>query len=315
MSKLFKIGNKPLKILKYLLLISVGLIMLLYGGLLAFFTLIANYDQASYYGNEVDIGPFDYNSVVTNAEKAGYDVSGPYTRLDKANLIEPGNIESLEKRFERDYRVSRVELYYNLNTYLEFKKDENNRTLVTLFNLSHHDDAGNITPQLPSMFPDDSWMLKMLGLSLGLSETSSKEFLKKLENEAPNQKGFVSLSTKEGVDFPTVYAYLNQSSTNTVIKSGTWNEEEFYRNEKEIGYVGFVIPETTISTSRNSSKYSVRVSSSGFIHAEIIMHSGSAGKEIPEDEYKTVFREMFENLGLPAEKVDEIKFNYSPSMW
>lgn len=310
--------NKLFKILKYLLLISAGLIVLFYGSLFVLFMLIGSSDQASYYGDIVDIGPIDYNSVVTGAEKAGYDLSGPYTRLDEANLIEPGNVESLEKRFKTDYRASRVQLYYNLNTYIEFKKDENNQTLVTFFNYSHHNDAGDITPQMPSMFPEDSWMLEMLGMSLGLDETDSEEFLKKLKNEAPDQKGFVSLTTKESVDFPAVYAYLNQSSTRTVTGPYTWSEyiyeDKFYRNGK-IGCIRFVIPETTISRIHNSNKYSIFVSSSGIVRANIMMPRGSTGEEIPEEEYRTVFREMFENLGLPAKKVDEIKLNYSPSIW
>lgn len=168
---------------------------------------------------------------------------------------------------------------------------------------------------MPSMFPDDSWTLKTLELSLELNETDSGKIIYKLKNEASNRKGFVNLSTKEDVDFPKVYAYLNQSSTNTVIKSGTWNEDEFFRDGKKIGYVGFVIPETTIAQIHDSSKYSIYVSSSGFIRANIMMHSGGVGKEIPEEEYRTIFREMFENLGLPAEKVDEFTFNYIPSMW
>jgi hypothetical protein len=311
MKKLFKIENRPLKFLKYLLLISVGSILLLYIGLIMPSMFISNYDQAFYSGNEVNVGSIDYNSVVTKAEKVGYTLSGSYTRLDKADLIEPGNVESLNKRFKGDYRVLKVDLYYNLNTYLEFKKDENNLTLVTLFNLSHHDDTGNIVPQLSSMFPDDSWMLKVLGLSLGLSETNSREFLEKLKSKASNKKDSVSLSTKEGVDFPIVYVYLNQISTNTVTKSD-WNEEGFYRDEKEVGYVWFATPEITISTSRNSNKYSVYVSSSGLIRADI---TTQADKKIPEEEYRAVFREMFENLGLPAEKVDEIKFSYTPTMW
>ena len=45
------------------------------------------------------------------------------------------------------------------------------------------------------------------------------------------------------------------------------------------------------------------------------MPIGSAGKEIPEEEYRTVFREIFENVGLPVEKLDEIELNYSPSIW
>lgn len=168
---------------------------------------------------------------------------------------------------------------------------------------------------MPSMFPDDSWMLKMLGMSLGLNETESGEFLEQLKNESPEQKGVASLTTKESVDFPAVYAYLNQSSTKTVTESDTWNEDKFYRNDQKLGCVGFVIPETTITRIHNSNKYNIYVSSSGFVRADIAMPIGSAGKEIPEEEYITVFREMFENLGLPAEKVDEIKLNYSPSIW
>lgn len=312
MDKIFEMKNKPFKVLIYLLLISAGLIVLFYGGL---FLLFFGSDQASYHGNEVNVGPIDYDSVISKAGKAGYDISGPYTRLDKANLIDPGHIESLDQRFRRDFGVSRVILYYNKDTSLELSKDENNKTLVALSNLSHVDVPGNFTSLQPSEFPDDSWMLKMLGLSLELDETGSREFLERLKTEAAKQQWTASLSTNESVDFPTIYTYLNQSSTKTVIASGMWNGEEFYKDETEIGDVGFVIPETTISTSRNFNKYSVDVSSVGFIRADIIMHLGSAGNKIPEEEYTNVFKEMFENLGLPAEKVDEIKFEYSPSIW
>ncbi|MCC4768623.1 hypothetical protein FXW07_18975 [Methanosarcina sp. DH1] len=303
--------SKSLKILEYLLLAIAGLAVLFFVGFLGFLTLMTINDQASYSGDTVDVGPIDYNSIVTKTEKAGYDLSGPYTKLDEANLIDPGNVESLEDRFKTDYRVSRIALYYNLNTCLEFTKDEKNQTLVTLYNYSHHNDAGDITPQMPSMFPDDSWMLKMLGMSLGLNETESGEFLKQLKNESPEQKGVVSLTTKENVDFPAVYAYLNQSKTATFIGS----EDKFYRNDTKLGCVEFVIPETTITRKHHFSTYNIYVSSSGFIRTDIYMPTGSAGKEIPEEEYRTVFREMFENVGLPTEKLDEIEFDYTPSIW
>jgi len=67
---------------------------------------------------------------------------------------------------------------------------QNSRFWDRLYNYSHHDDAGDITPQIPSMFPEDPWMLKMLGMSLGLNEIDSGEFFKKLKNEASNKKGF-----------------------------------------------------------------------------------------------------------------------------
>lgn len=303
--------SKSLKILEYLLLVTAGFAALFFVGFCGFLTLMSINDQASYSGDTVDIGPIDYNSVITKAEKAGYGLSGPYTRMDKANLIEPGNIEFLEKRFKTGYKISRIALYYNLNTYLEFRKDEKNQTLVTLYNYSHHDNAGDITPQMPSMFPEDPWMLKMLGMGLGLNEIDSGEFLKKLKNEASNKKGFVSLTTKENVDFPAVYTYLNQSKKTTFI--GT--EDKFYRNDTKLGCVGFVIPETIITRKYNSNKYNIYVNSTGIIRIDIMMPTGSAGKKIPEEEYRIVFREMFENVGLPAKKLDEIELNYTPSIW
>ena len=38
----------------------------------------------------------------------------------------------------------------------------------------------------------------------------------------------------------------------------------------------------------------------------------SAGEEIPEEEYRGIFKKMFVDLGLPPEKVDGFKFNDNP---
>jgi len=292
--------DQNFKILLYILLIPVSLIVLLYGGFAAVLILS---DQASYYGNDVYIGPIDYDSVLAKAEDTGYTVDRPWTRLNETNLIEPGNVEALERRFQKGYRVHRVELYYNKYTYLEFCKYDDPETAVTLWNHSEIP-----TSLEPSMFPSDSWMLEMLGRSLGLNETGSQEFLERLKLERAQQR------TNESVDFPATYAYLNQSSTKTVT-SGMCNDEEFYRDGTKIGYIAYIIPEFSVSTSHNFNRYTLDVSSSGSVSADILMHRASAGKKIPEEEYRAVFKEMFENLGLPAEKVDELEFEYNPSVW
>jgi len=289
--------DKTLKILLYILLIPVGLIILLYGG---FGLSLIALDQASYYGNELYIGPIDYDSVLAKAEDSGYDIGGDA----RSNLIEPGNVEALEERFKNGYRVHRVELYYNKYTYLEFCKYDSPETAVTLWNHSEIP-----TSLEPSRFPADSWMLEMLGLSLGLNETGSREFLERLKLEGAQQW------TNESVDFPATYAYLNQSSMNTVFNSGMWNDEEFYRDGTKIGYIAYIIPEVSVSTSHHFNRYTLHVSSSGSVRADILMHRASAGKKIPEEEYRAVFKEMFEKLGLPVEKVDELKFEYSSSVW
>jgi len=38
---------------------------------------------------------------------------------------------------------------------------------------------------------------------------------------------------------------------------------------------------------------------------------GSSGKTIPEEKYRAVFKRMFADLGLPPEKLDELKFKYT----
>ncbi|KAF5419248.1 MAG: hypothetical protein C5S44_11185 [Candidatus Methanocomedens sp.] len=40
-----------------------------------------------------------------------------------------------------------------------------------------------------------------------------------------------------------------------------------------------------------------------------------AKEQIPEEEYRRIFKDMFVNLGLPAEKVDEIEIEYIPGLW
>ena len=75
----------------------------------------------------------------------------------------------------------------------------------------------------------------MLGLSLGLNETGSQEALERLKLEGAKQ--FVKISTKESGDFPAIYAYMNQNSTNAVVNSGVWKDEKFCRDGKKIGYI------------------------------------------------------------------------------
>ncbi len=296
--------DKRLKILLYLLLIPVGLVVLFYGGFAA--VLIAS-DQASYAGNELYIGPIDYDSVLAKAEDSGYEI-GDFTIFNESHLIEPGNVEALEERFKNNYMVHRIEVYYNENTsentYLEFCKYEGPETVITLWNPNHSN---------TSDFPNDSWILEMLGLSFGLDETGSQKLLKRLKLEG--EKEFVSISTNESVDFPAIYTYLNQSSTKTVVKSGMWGGEEFYKDGKQIGYIAYTFPEIAVSTSHNFNRYTLHVSSTGFVDADITMHRASGGKKIPEEEYRAVFKEMFEKLGLPAEKVDELEFEYSSGVW
>jgi hypothetical protein len=260
----------------------------------------------------VNLGPIDYEAVLVKAADSGYDLGGSMVQLEGVNAIEPGRVEAVEKRFETAYLVQRVEIYSNENTYLEVCKYESPGTAITLWNSSHSDFS---TPLEVSEFPDDSWMLEMFGLFFGLDEAGSREFLERLKLEGAQQQGYASFRTNNSVDFPAVYAYLSQNSTSSTFKYGLWNDEVFYRNGTKIGYVAYLVPEAAISTTHGFNKYSIELSSTGFARLNINMHMGSAGKTVSEEEYLAVFREMFKELGLPQEKVEEFKFEYNPGVW
>lgn len=309
--------NKRLRFIIILLLIPLVSLVLFYGG---FALLLILSDQAFYHGNEVYVGPIDYNLVLANAKGAGYSVSDSWERPGEATAIEPGRVEALEKRFKTDYLVHRIELYYNESTVLEFCKYENrNMTTITLTNFSSGDsplpENYSCGPMELSRFPDDQWMLEMFKLGFGLEEKGALEYLEKLKAERVNHQEFAQMEINKSVDFPAVYAYLTLNNTNSSFHSGMWNDEEFYRNGKKLGYVAYLVPEASITTSWNFNKYSLEVNCLGFSHANILMHRASSGKEIPKEEYRAVFKEMFKDLGLPPEKVDEFEFEYNNGVW
>jgi len=63
-------------------------------------------------------------------------------------------------------------------------------------------------------------------------------------------------------------------------------------------------------------RYIVELDASGKVRLEIVMPPGSSGETIPEDEYRAVFREMFEEMGLSPEAVGSFEFFASSSrMW
>lgn len=299
--------NKYVKILLTLGVLAVISVVIFYGGIAL---LLFSSDMASYSSDEVYLGPVDFDEVLANAEIEGYEVRTRW--MDDSNGFEPGNVEEVAGRFETDYLVSWVGIYSDKRTHLDVSKYQN-VTSLTFTNQSH---ASHSKPLEPSDFPEERWMLDTIGLMFGLDEAASGEYLEALRNETENQPGFsVRIEVNETLDFPAVYAYLNESSTDSVFDPGIWSDEEFFRNGEKLGYAIYVVPEATISTTSSFNEYEIDVSSEGFARLDIKMHRFSAGKKIPEEEYEAVFREIFENLGLPPEKVDEFEFEYSPSVW
>jgi hypothetical protein len=115
-------------------------------------------DSSWYYSEEVDIGSFDYISVLTKAEKAGYEVEGSWPWPGNFSGFEPGDVPELRENFGSDALVQDIKINYNERSELAVFICENGSeiktgTCVAVSNYSHSDPE---SPLQLSEFPDDS---------------------------------------------------------------------------------------------------------------------------------------------------------------
>ncbi|MGB9131072.1 MAG: hypothetical protein WCB90_00430 [Methanosarcina sp.] len=313
--------NKQKAILILLLLIPLLFVLYFFGP----FLIYTFFDSSWYYSEEVDIGSFDYNSVLTKAEKAGYEVDGSWPWPGNFSGFNPGNVPEVREIFGSAALVQDIRLNYDEDSELtvflyEGGPEARPGTSVAVSNFSHSD------PQSPlklSEFPDDSWMLEKFSLLFGLDEKTSEKYLEALKKAAKNQTWETQMQVNESLDFPAVYAYLLEKSDNSSYGSSSglseyptnvYPTEVFLIDGKRLGSIKYSIPRANVMTYNKGNRYIVELDASGKVRLEIIMHPGSSGETIPEQEYQAVFREIFEELGLSPEAVDSFEFFASSSI-
>jgi len=309
--------NKQKAILILLLLLPLLFVLYFFGP----FLLMGIIDSSWYYSEEVDIGLLDYNSVLMKAEKAGYEVEGSWPWPGNFSGFEPGDVPEVRESFGSAALVQNIRLNYNENSELMVFICENKSetetgagTCVAISNFSHSDPE---SPLQLSEFPDDSWMLDKFGLIFGLDEKASEKYLEALKKAALNQNWDAKIQVNESPDFPVVYAYLMENSDDSSYESGlgfnAYPTEVFLKDGNRLGSVKYFVPEARVVTYDKENKYIVELDSSGKVRLEIIMPAGSSGETMPEEEYRAVFREMFEEMGLSPESVGSFEFFASSS--
>ncbi|AKB18351.1 MULTISPECIES: hypothetical protein [unclassified Methanosarcina] len=315
--------NKQKAIMILLLVIPVLLVFYFFSP----FLLMGFVDSSWYYSEEVDIGPFDYSSVLTKAENAGYEVEGSWPWPGNFSGFEPGDVPEVRERFGGAALVENIRLNYDENSELmvficeEIPKnglEEGQKavteTCVALSNLNHTDPD---SPLQLSEFPQDVWMLEKFGLLFGLDEKASEKYLEALKKAAQNQTWDAKIQVNESPDFPAVYANLienrDDSSYESSLGINAYPTEVFLKDGKRLGSVKYFVPKAKVVTYDNENKYIVELDAQGKVRLEILMPPGSSGDEIPEEEYRKVFREIFKGLGLSPEVVDSFEFFHSSS--
>lgn len=270
------------------------------------FGLLVNFpDLSGYYGTRSNLGEIDYDKMISNAKKAGY-------KVDEFNCtigVHPINIKELDERFGEDYRFRLVAYYYRENVSFYAKHSEGG-TDISFYNGDRPD---ALAPFKPEDLPPDEWIVEKFMLMFNITEQESRDYLTQLKDSIGNsQEELGKISIRKGLDIATVYSILKETSTNSNVSSsgGTWIEETFYSQDKKIGVLELIISDTRVILQDNGHKYMIEIDMLGGVDMNI-----RTKEEIPEEEYRRIFKDMFVNLGLPAEKVDEFEFKYKPQKY
>ena len=292
------------------IILAAGLLASVY----ASFGLILIYsDHAGYSTTGSNLGEIDYDEIISNAKKAEYKVDGPYYVNTKDTIgVHPSNIKELDERFGEDYRFLSVTYYYRENVYFSTWHSESG-TDISFYN---EDRPDTLAPFKPEDLPPDEWIVEKFKLMFGITEQESKDYLTQLKDSIGNsQEVSGKISIKEELDIAAVYSNLKETSTysNASPTSGEgWFKETFYNQDKKIGVLDFLVTNTRVILQDNGHEYMIKIDRMGGVDIGIKL---GAKEQIPEEEYRRIFKDMFVNLGLPAEKVDEIEFEYIPGLW
>lgn len=292
--------------------IIMGLILL--AGLIAiayalFAAILISSDHAYYFTSGKNLGEIDYDRIMSNAKKAGYTVDGPYYVNTKQKLGLHPDIRELEERLGEDYRIVHMKFYYTKDSGFSawLPRDYSGETSIYFFN-----ESKAATFQLKNL-PPDKWIVEKFELIFGFDEQKARHYLSQLKDTIISDHK-PKILIKEVADLRAVYIDFKETSSNSTFSLPLGEgscKETFYSGNEKIGTIDYIVPNTRIIYHDRSHEYTIKIDKLGGVMLSIKL---PAGEEIPEEEYRDVFRGMFTNLGLP-DKVDDFEFNYSPSMW
>lgn len=77
-------------------------------------------------------------------------------------------------------------------------------------------------------------------------------------------------------------------------------------------YSKMILVEPSHVSTRDEHTYTIKLDRLGGVSLTIEL---PPQEEIPEDEYRRVFREMFSDISLSPEVIDEVTFEYTPIVW
>jgi hypothetical protein len=292
------------------IILAVGVFIAFYG--LLIFSLVSS-DQANYFTQGSNLGKINYDEVISNAQKAGYKVDGPYYANVKQEIgVHPPDIKELDERFGEDYRFISAGYFYSEKVHLSAEPREG-AIDIYFFNKER-----SYEPFKQEYLPPDEWIVKKFMLMFDLNDQESMGYLTQLKdsiNKGQEYPGMISISIKKEINIAAVYSDLKRTTSDSSNSPTTGEggfQETFYNGDNKIGFLNLLVPNVRIIFQDKGHEYTIKIDRLGGVAPGIRL---SPGEKIPEEEYRVIFKEMFVNLGFPPEKVDEFKFEYNPTVW
>ncbi|RAW46247.1 hypothetical protein DQW50_05630 [Halorubrum sp. 48-1-W] len=265
-------------------------------------------DHASYWSEsrQLDI---DYDAVLTAARDTGYTVDEPYYVGTKdARGVHPAGVADFDDRFGPEYRVFGFTFFPAEYVFVEVWLTDETPT-VTLI-----DDRGFDEFPVESV-PPEAWLIDRLTLAFDISETTARDHVADLREQVAEGTSNPSIDVDASVSFPRVYEAIETERTDA---SGSetggdgWYKETSYRDGTRYATVDIIVQSAEIKHEDGDRTYTIELDRLGGLYVTIGL---PVGEEIPEDEYRQVLRDMFEDVGLPTEVVDDLTFEYAGSIW
>ncbi|MFW5934924.1 MAG: hypothetical protein ACOCQL_03640 [Halolamina sp.] len=268
----------------------------------------ANFASYSTVGDSVD--GLDYEATLDRARSAGYGVEEPFFVNGRERIGRRLEVPALVERFGEDARVLHVVFRYSATKLLEAVFTGAEAPRLTFVD----DELGFAQPFRPVNLPPEDWLRDRI--SLLFPGADAEALITDAETEASRtEDSQVSVGVDAEPDFAGTHAAFAERATETTApatQGDGWINLGFSEGDTEFGSFAIVVPSAEIVTRDSGHRYEIKLDSAGGFRLQVRL---PAGEELPESEFRAVFREMFETVGLPAERVDDYEFEYSPSIW
>ncbi len=255
--------------------------------------------------------PVEYDTVLAQARTAGYDVEAPYYVNSKTQRgIHPTGLPALTQQFGPDYRIFGIQFWETETVYLEIGLSGDTPTAGLVD--TRREPFGSFPP---AAAPRQDWLVDRLRTIFALTENQARAHAEALITQIAEGTSLPQVTIDASVTVTRAYTDIadrRDAVTGSSTGGDGWYTETAQQAGQTIATVTIIVTSAQIRTRVQRQRYILKLDRLGGLYLRVEL---PAGEEIPESTYRAQFRELFDAVGLPAETVDNVAFEYEPSIW